>query len=159
MKKNNYFSYLCTSTVIRQGWTPPGKIFWIRAWRGIPFGEVLTINPKNWYCVKMYNIVSSKIQDVLKSNFRLKYFLSWWSWGLVPWRWTEYLSPKSYFKYLKFTRQTVLMMSRYEQYGHSNTVLKYKLIIKTSTNVCNSILTKDIPSLWSRGLLFQGCFV
>ena len=67
--------------------------------RGIPFGEVLTINPKNWYCVKMYNIffisvdhwniVSSKIQDVLKSNFRLKYFLSWWSWGLVPWRWTE----------------------------------------------------------------------
>ena len=21
----------CTSTVIRQGWTPPGKIFWIRA--------------------------------------------------------------------------------------------------------------------------------
>ena len=23
MKKNSYFSYLCTSTVIRQGWTPP----------------------------------------------------------------------------------------------------------------------------------------
>ena len=31
-EKNSYFSYLCTSTVIRQGWTPPGKIFWIRAW-------------------------------------------------------------------------------------------------------------------------------
>ena len=31
MKKNCYFSYLCTSTVIRQGWTPPEKIFWIRA--------------------------------------------------------------------------------------------------------------------------------
>ena len=30
-EKNSYFSYLCTSTVIRQGWTPPGKIFWIRA--------------------------------------------------------------------------------------------------------------------------------
>ena len=25
-KKNNYFSYLCTSTVIRQGWTPLEKI-------------------------------------------------------------------------------------------------------------------------------------
>ena len=31
-KKISYFSYLCTSTVIRQGWTPPGKIFWIHAW-------------------------------------------------------------------------------------------------------------------------------
>ena len=31
-EKINYFSYLCTSTVIRQGWTPLGKIFWIRAW-------------------------------------------------------------------------------------------------------------------------------
>ena len=32
-EKNNYFSYLRTSTVIREGWTPPGKIFWIRAYR------------------------------------------------------------------------------------------------------------------------------
>ena len=32
MKKISYFSYLCTSTAIRQGWTPPGKFFWIRAW-------------------------------------------------------------------------------------------------------------------------------
>ena len=31
-EKISYFSYLCTSTVIRQGWTPPGKIFWIGAW-------------------------------------------------------------------------------------------------------------------------------
>ena len=27
MKKNSSFSYLCTLTVIRQGWTPPGKLF------------------------------------------------------------------------------------------------------------------------------------
>ena len=26
-EKISYFSYLCTSTVIRQGWTPPGKFF------------------------------------------------------------------------------------------------------------------------------------
>ena len=36
-EKISYFSYLCTSTVIRQGWTPPGKIFWIRAWIKIKF--------------------------------------------------------------------------------------------------------------------------
>ena len=33
-EKFSYFSYLCTSTVICQGWIPPpGKIFWIRACR------------------------------------------------------------------------------------------------------------------------------
>ena len=36
-EKISYFSYLCTSTVIRQGWTPPGKIFWIRSWIKIKF--------------------------------------------------------------------------------------------------------------------------
>ena len=30
-EKIGYFSYLCTSTFIRQGWIPPGKNFWIRA--------------------------------------------------------------------------------------------------------------------------------
>ena len=33
-EKISYFSYLCTSTFIRQGWTLPGKIFWIRACTG-----------------------------------------------------------------------------------------------------------------------------
>ena len=32
-EKNNYFSYLRTSAVICEGWSPPGKIFWIRAYR------------------------------------------------------------------------------------------------------------------------------
>ena len=43
MKKINYISYLCTSTVIRQTESillkvapPPGKIFWIRTW-GRPY--------------------------------------------------------------------------------------------------------------------------
>ena len=30
-EKKSYFSYLCISTVIRQGWTSHGKMFWIRA--------------------------------------------------------------------------------------------------------------------------------
>ena len=30
-EKISNFSYLCTSTVIRQGWNPPEKIFWICA--------------------------------------------------------------------------------------------------------------------------------
>ena len=29
-EKISYFSYLCTPTFIRQSWTHPGKIFWIR---------------------------------------------------------------------------------------------------------------------------------
>ena len=31
-EKISYFSYLCTSTVIRQGRTPPVKNIWISAW-------------------------------------------------------------------------------------------------------------------------------
>ena len=59
-EKISYFSFLCTSTIIRQGWTPPGKIFWIRAWYTRWYFEINTRGVASRDCFKVPSGICSK---------------------------------------------------------------------------------------------------